>query len=188
MRTRILSAGKISARPNNRGFTLLELIIVLILIGILTAMVAPRLGVFRPGLELKTSSGKVAAIFRYAGDKAVSENRNICVAVDIDTGRVVMVDADLLADTGTEELGAAIQAIRDKDPSATDEYQLPEGIAVDAVATPGVDSESRDSGWAGFYFYTNGSSTGGTISLMNARKILSVISIAFITGTVRIES
>ena len=55
--------------PDIRGFTLLELIIVLIIIGVASALVVPRLVGSTGNLDVRTAAGKVAAFLRYAGSR-----------------------------------------------------------------------------------------------------------------------
>jgi prepilin-type N-terminal cleavage/methylation domain-containing protein len=78
---RILSVGKISAikyihvfKPTigSGGFTLLELIVVLLIIGLMMALVTPRLIGSLTKMNLKTSAQKISSFLRYARSQAVS--------------------------------------------------------------------------------------------------------------------
>ncbi len=79
---RTLSAGNLSAiqfmdvsKPTvcSRGFTLFELIVVLLIIGIMMALVSPRLLGSLTKVNLKTSAQKISSSLRYARSQAVSE-------------------------------------------------------------------------------------------------------------------
>jgi len=65
-----------------RGFTLLELLVVLALAGLILALVLPRLAGGLEGLRLRTASRQVAALLRTARAQAVVERRTVTVNVD----------------------------------------------------------------------------------------------------------
>jgi MSHA pilin protein MshC len=65
---------------NQRGFTLIELIMVMIIVGILAAVVAPRFfdaNVFKS----RGFADQVQASLRYAQKEAIAQRRNVCVAM-----------------------------------------------------------------------------------------------------------
>jgi MSHA pilin protein MshC len=67
------------AGVNQRGFTLVELIMVMVIVGILGAVVAPRFfdaNVFKS----KGFADQVQATLRYAQKEAIAQRRNVCVA------------------------------------------------------------------------------------------------------------
>ena len=69
------------------GFTLVELIVVLALIGILTVMILPEMrGTFEDTL-LRSSSRKLIDVFSLASSEAVSRNQAHRVVIDSRTGR-----------------------------------------------------------------------------------------------------
>ncbi len=63
-----------------RGFTLAELVIVIILIGILGAVAVPRL-LDMDGLAARGTRDFVSSALRYAQKSSVAMRRNVCVAV-----------------------------------------------------------------------------------------------------------
>lgn len=67
----------------SRGFTLIEMIIVVALIGILTAVAVPSIIQMRNSMNYRGASRDVASILRNARSLAISENREY--QVDIDT-------------------------------------------------------------------------------------------------------
>lgn len=76
-----------------RGFTLVELLVVLLILGMALAAVAQVIGRPTPELELRTAASETAALFREARAIAIYSNRATTVAVDIDA-RTVSIDAE----------------------------------------------------------------------------------------------
>lgn len=58
-----------------KGFTLIELIVVLVLLSILTALIAPRLPATE-SMELKSSARSLASMLRYLGERSIG-SKNI---------------------------------------------------------------------------------------------------------------
>ncbi len=65
-----------------RGFTLLEMFIVLILLGVLTALAAPGTGRFLDSLNVRKQTSNIMATLRYARLKAVTEGREVRVSLE----------------------------------------------------------------------------------------------------------
>jgi len=69
-----------AATLSQSGFTLVELIMTMVIIGILAAVVAPRF----LGVDVFKSRGfadQVQATLRYAQKEAIAQHRNVCVAI-----------------------------------------------------------------------------------------------------------
>jgi MSHA pilin protein MshC len=75
---------------NNRGFTLTELIVTLVLIGILAFFLAPKLGGMST-LRQRTEYDKVLSAITYARKAAVARRRYACVSV---AGAIVTLTID----------------------------------------------------------------------------------------------
>ncbi|HEV8262435.1 MAG TPA: GspH/FimT family pseudopilin [Burkholderiales bacterium] len=71
-------------RANEQGYTLLELLIVLIILGIGTAATAQLVMHRLPGFQLDASSAGVAAMLREARSVAIRDNREQPVVIDFD--------------------------------------------------------------------------------------------------------
>ena len=120
-----------------RGFTLLELMLVLLLAGLLIALAIPAIGTGTGGLDLKTASRQLSAGLQKARALAVGERRETRLSVDVDT-RTFVVSGD---------------------PKV---YALPDGIEIKLFT---AESEAQDAQGAGIRFFADGSSTGGRITL-----------------------
>jgi len=59
---------------NNRGVTLMELIIVFVLIGIMGVLLAPGIGTWLPNYRLRSAARDIVSTFRGAQMRAISEN------------------------------------------------------------------------------------------------------------------
>jgi MSHA pilin protein MshC len=70
---------KQNPKPNIRGFTLVELVSVMVIGGILASMVAPRF-FDRNAFERRGFYDQVIATLRYAQKAAIAQNRFVCVA------------------------------------------------------------------------------------------------------------
>ncbi len=63
-----------------RGFTLIELVVVIVMLGILAVYVAPQF--FSASLfQSRGFADQVQAALRYAQKQAIAQHRNVCVAV-----------------------------------------------------------------------------------------------------------
>ena len=65
--------------PTERGFTLVELIVILIVVGILAVAVVPRFA-NRTDFDARGFYDGTAALLRYAQKSAVAQRRQVCVA------------------------------------------------------------------------------------------------------------
>jgi len=174
-----------------KGFTLLELLIVLVIISIMAAFVGPRVAGSMSTLTLKTAAKKVASSLRYARSQATSESRPYFVLFDADKGRLTIKPGQTATkedkekeaaegeqDTGRSE-GMADEAVKER----FKVYALPEGVRFDKVVS---DKNEAASDVFQIVFFPNGGSSGGEVLLENDRGRQYSISVDFVTGTVRL--
>lgn len=67
-----------AAAPNERGFTLIELIVVMIIVAILAVAVIPRFA-NRSDFDARGFYDGTLSVLRYAQKSAVAQRRNVCV-------------------------------------------------------------------------------------------------------------
>ena len=176
-----------------KGFTLLELLVVLVIISIMAAFVGPRIAGSMSSLTLKTAAKKVAASLRYARSQATSESRPYFVLFDLDKGRLTIKPGQ----TATKEDKEKEAAEGEQDPGTSEEiaddnpikdrfkvYALPEGVRFDKVIS---DENEAASDIFQIVFFPNGGSSGGEVLLENDRGRRYNISVDFVVGTVRLE-
>ncbi len=82
-------AGTSSKRPSS-GFTLLELVVVLVILAGVAALVAPRL-VFLQDMALRNSSRRVVTLLRYLDERAVATKRYYRLKINLDEKRIAVV-------------------------------------------------------------------------------------------------
>ena len=68
--------------PDETGFTLIELVAVLAILAVVTALALPALGRSAEGLKLRTEGGRVATLLRAARVQALTEQRPTRVTLD----------------------------------------------------------------------------------------------------------
>ena len=173
----------LALRPGRKGpagFTLLELLIVLTLIGLSFLLVVPRVSDSLANLELTSAVKKAAGSLRYARNRATAGKATWVVQVDFEKNRLVLFpEEERREDDALEE--------EDEDDGKRPEkreYVLPSGVRWKRVHRG---EESWEDETVEILFLPTGGSSGGTLEMVNDRKRAYAINIDFITGTVRIE-
>jgi general secretion pathway protein H len=156
----------------DRGFSLIETVVVVVLLSLAVALVAPSLSKFSRSVELKAAAKKVSGILRYYRSEAVNKGQVYQVLFDPDLREVKVQPME-----STEEKGEA------KPPQKI--YSLPEGIHLKEIK---VEPPQYSSDLPTVEFYPNGGSNGGTILLDSEDRKGFRIKIHFLTGMVQVES
>ena len=124
-----------SAIPS-AGFSLLELLVVLVLIGVLSAVAVPSIGRGMATLKLKTSSREIAATLRLARSLATKEQKVYWVGFNRDKNEIELTSGDLQFQKS---------------------FTLPEGISIKKVSLLGdPGNKSRENPY--YFFSPNGMS------------------------------
>ena len=166
---------------SSRGYTLLELLVVLIIISLVSALVAPKLAGSLSSLNFKTAAKRLSASLRYARSQATSEKITYCALLQIDENRLLIIaDTPALTETLHEIVSDEEQQIA----RASFVYELPSEIKIEkAVSAAG---EAAD-GLFSIFFFPSGGSSGGEVDLVNEKGRRSKISVDFITGSVKLN-
>jgi len=147
-----------------RGFTILELLLVMLLLALVAAVSYTSLLRGSSSLHLRTSSRDVLNTFRYARERAVSEQ----------TGMIVTVDVDNQALTLSNNLG--------DDPKT---LTLPSDVKINRIALSG--EEVTDSSMT-VRFLPNGSADEAEVLLQSESGLQLDIITDPLTGGARIET
>jgi general secretion pathway protein H len=164
---------------DHRGFTLLELLVVLVLISILSALVAPRVGNSIRNMTLTAAAQKMAASLRYARSRAVSEKVTYIAQLNFKKASLSILTAQESAGAN----GGKLSVDGEEKGSRPKVYDLPGGVQL-AKAKSGEDE--ADSGLFQIFFFPNGSTSGGWIVLRNDAGKRCRIGVDVITGAVRL--
>jgi prepilin-type N-terminal cleavage/methylation domain-containing protein len=160
-----------------RGFTLFEVIIVLILFTLSTLLVIPSLSRFSRSIELKGCAKKISAILRYCRSEAVNKGKTYQVLFDSESQEVRVQSMEWM-----EEEKGSDEKTEEKVPEK--KYSLPDLVHIKEVK---VDSTQYPSDLPAIEFYPNGGSNGGSILLDSPNRKGYRINIHFLTGMVEIE-
>lgn len=140
-----------------RGFTLFELLMVLLILGVVSAVAAPRLSSAMGANRARTAAEDLVSALRATRSEAIRRNRDLALVIDVDARTFRQPNRP------PREMG------RD--------------IILRVVA---ASQERTGASTTGIRFYPSGSGSGGEISLEDA-KTRQVVSVDWLSGRVAIR-
>jgi len=140
------------------GFTLFEVLLVLLLAGLVYGLAVPMLGSGSTGVEVKSASRQLAAGLRKARSVAVTERRETVLTLDVDRRTFSL--------TG--------------DPKT---YSIPKQLELALVTSQ---SELVHEKIGGIRFFPDGTSTGGRVTV-SAGESKQRVDVDWVTGRVAIQ-
>lgn len=125
------------------GFTLMELLVVLVLVAVIVALAPPLWSNAVPAAEHRAAARQIAQMLKAARSEAVARRIDVPVEFDL-TARQIRLAAPQGAATSNRV------------------YTLPEGIALELTTTV---AETQSPERASVRFYPDGGSSGGRVTL-----------------------
>ncbi len=190
---------------SDRGFTLIELMIVLAIMGVVIAFVGPRVAGGLMGMNTRTAALQTAAMLRYARSKAVNTGCAYHVIFDRAERRVILLQASseevYTPQPPGMDIGAGRSGLDTRIPDDFDDggavqqtepeqkhYPLPDGVFFENVIIADVDSASLGEEMVMMLtFYTNGTNPGGVLTIADERDRRYFITIEPLSGSVRVH-
>ena len=160
----------------NRGFTFIEIIVVLVLFAFSVSLVVPYLSRSLIKVELKGSAQKISAILRYYRSESVHKDQVFQIIFD-SALREVRVQS-----FGSTEKKEEVE--RKEEQGVLKKYSLPDGVHMEEVKIPPLQDLSEV---PTIEFYPNGTSNGGSILLVSEGHPGFRIHVHFLTGMVKVE-
>ncbi len=130
-----------------RGFTLVEMLVVLVVIGLLVSLTPMAFDRLLPGRRLEAAAHELADTLRTARSLAIRDDRSRFVVIDVGA-RTARIDG------------------------SRSSQQLPDAVSVNLVVAT-TEQSSPDAGR--IRFYPDGTSTGGEVGLKTDRRSVKVV-------------
>jgi general secretion pathway protein H len=155
-------------RDGPGGFSLLELVIVLVILSLATLLLAPRLSRTISHMETKGAAKRVSALLRHCRSDAINQKKTYLISFDADANAVSI-------STLTEG---------EDSPKADRFYVLSKEVRMEKVE-PG--KNAVETALPSFEFYPNGGSNGGRVVLKGREGRVYNVVVDTLTGMVRVE-
>ena len=163
------SVGKMSRDDHgSNGFSLIELIVVLVIVSLLTALATPSLTKTLQRMELKTAAKKISAVLRFCRSESVNKNQITLASFDTEAHLLSILSAELGDEKSTLQRS----------------YPIPQEVEVGKIE---VGKTLIETSHPSFEFYPNGGSNGGSAVIRREQGGAFSIQVDFLTGSVKVE-
>jgi type IV fimbrial biogenesis protein FimT len=151
-------------KMNDKGVTLIELVVVFVIIAIGAVLLIPNIGTWLPNYRLRSAARDIVSTMRTAQMRAVSNN--IQYRVNFNAAEIggVANSYRLQSNSGGWANDGAVQT-------------LPSGITINIGLLPGGRA----------VFNADSTSSGGSVTLQNTKGATRIISLTTVTGRVNIN-
>ena len=161
-------------RSKQSGFTLIELVVVLVILGFVGALITPAIFQSLANLRLRTAAKQLAATLRYARSQAVSSKSTQTVTLDL-----VQNAYQYALPQAVTEGGLSVE-----NEERTSIGSLPQGVVIKEAQ---LGDEWAAETLVNYQFYPKGNALKGEIVLENEHQRQYVIQIEPITGRVKVN-
>ena len=180
------------------GFSMMEIMLVIIIISILTTLSMPSLRGFAASRRLKTAAQKVVDTFTFARDMAITERHTHLVVFDLTGNRYWLASSE----TFNTQNPLASAGRTTNTPSTNNQQvsvsrtvnvmgvpqSLTEGISIPSMTTTYSGTTQEITTGAGFVYFTPTSTSQDTvIYLQNLREQVVAITVEGVTGRASIQ-
>ncbi len=169
-----------------KGFTLVELLVVLLILSVASVWVIPRIAQPLGGMEVKASAKHVLSALRQARSRAVSQKVHIVAHFDLQKNQFILAESGGGMDT-TGMSASIRKSLPQKGDSVKilDQYDFPGQLKIKHSETLEL-TDTREV--FQILFYPSGRSTGGKVlfSADSPKKYL--VHVDFITGMTRLST
>jgi len=171
------------------GFTLMELMVVIVIIGIMTALMIPEMKGSYGDAVLRSPSRELINVFELAYSRAVSLNQIRRVRLDESSGRY-LVEKQVFVN-GSEDFVPADDVPGNRgrlDPRITVEFHQPGEVAGETGAPAEAPAPGTISGQSIIAFYPDGTADGGAVVLRDRDGFQLRLQINPVTARVQIAA
>ena len=163
--------GRVRSERSRKAFTLMELVLVMVIIGIIATLVMTRMDGLLPTYRLSGAAAEIAALVELAQSSAVSKGECLGIRYDIEKGRYWIVFPD--------EEGIIKDEVDDEEARIA-ERSLPKDVRFKDIVFG--DDESRENGYVTQRISTLGAISSVMIHLEDSREQELSIEVLAISG------
>lgn len=167
-------AGTDGPAASGSGFTLFEMLIVLVIMSLTAAFVVPQLAGSLTRMNARSAAGKISAALRYARSQAVAERIPYLSDFDLRANRLTVKQYQPEKEESTAETGV-VQS----------EYDLPDGVRLEV--DPAYTRQKAGTDSYAILFYPTGGSSGGEIRVRDESERTWTVTVDLVTGAVRLQ-